>query len=170
MRLLDVRSPLVPSMCGSFNGFHPGASYGFSCLYCVSLTFPYIQSLQRTFALQLADEATTQKWVDEAIASAGAKGPSDMGKVSSQIVCGRCSARFQPSAIVERCHIGRQGLRVSPSLPGTDWQLVGRSRWLGLEGRDVQKARGRPTPSDSCPVVVAHAIRVRVLVESYSLL
>ncbi|CAM9613788.1 unnamed protein product [Ectocarpus sp. 12 AP-2014] len=30
---------------------------------------------------QLADEATTQKWVDEAIASAGAKGPSDMGKV-----------------------------------------------------------------------------------------
>lgn len=30
---------------------------------------------------QLADEATTQKWVDEAIASADAKGPSDMGKV-----------------------------------------------------------------------------------------
>eukprot|EP00752_Nemacystus_decipiens_P009746 g8704.t1 len=30
---------------------------------------------------KLADEATTQKWVDEAVASAGAKGPSDMGKV-----------------------------------------------------------------------------------------
>ena len=32
--------------------------------------------------LQLADEATTQKWIDEAIATSGAKGPSDMGKVS----------------------------------------------------------------------------------------
>lgn len=32
-------------------------------------------------SLQLADEATTVKWADEAIAAVGAKGPSDMGKV-----------------------------------------------------------------------------------------
>lgn len=34
--------------------------------------------------LQLADEATTQKWAEEAIAAVGAKGPSDMGKVKKQ--------------------------------------------------------------------------------------
>lgn len=33
-------------------------------------------------SLQLADEATTQKWADEAIEKVGADGPKDMGKVS----------------------------------------------------------------------------------------
>eukprot|EP00904_Undaria_pinnatifida_P002885 jgi/Undpi1/12598/HiC_scaffold_6.g02267.m1 len=37
---------------------------------------------------QLADEATTQKWIDEAIATSGAKGPSDMGKVMGLLMKG----------------------------------------------------------------------------------
>ena len=35
---------------------------------------------------QLADEATTAKWVDEAIASTGASSPSDMGKVMGALM------------------------------------------------------------------------------------
>ncbi|CAM9157313.1 unnamed protein product, partial [Phaeothamnion confervicola] len=30
---------------------------------------------------QLAEEATTRQWVEAAVASTGAKGPSDIGKV-----------------------------------------------------------------------------------------
>ncbi|CAM9755886.1 unnamed protein product [Ascophyllum nodosum] len=41
----------------------------------------HVLELIDSFLPQLADEATTQKWVDDAIATTGATGPSDMGKV-----------------------------------------------------------------------------------------
>lgn len=44
---------------------------------------------------QLADEATTQRWADEAIEKVGAKGPSDMGKVSDQTSRGTGGGRLQ---------------------------------------------------------------------------
>lgn len=40
----------------------------------------------REFLPQLADEATTKKWVQEAIAASGAKAPGDVGKVMGALM------------------------------------------------------------------------------------
>lgn len=39
-----------------------------------------------TFLPSLADEATTRKWVEEAVAASGAKAPADLGKVMGALM------------------------------------------------------------------------------------